>query len=222
MKPASDEGGDRADVTASIQRSEPASAPHPGMPGLPREPIAGREWPRRPLDCGNLPFVIRRDGTWLYRGSPIGRKELVCLFASVLKREADGSYWLETPAERGRIEVEDVPFVAVELEWSGSGRDQRLSFRTNIDQVVTADAEHPIRVAHDLLTCRPTPYLLLRPASDARAAIEARISRPVYYELAALAEPGWVGCRHVLGVWSCRRFFTLGDLPAADSTLADD
>ncbi len=118
-----------------------------------------------PVECGDLPFLIRRDGTWLYRGSPIGRKELVCLFASVLKREADGIYWLETPAERGRIEVEDAPFVAVELDWTGDGRQQVLSFRTNVDQVVTAGPEHPIRIAHDILTCEPTPYILVRPGA---------------------------------------------------------
>ena len=94
--------------------------------------------PRRPVECGDLPFLIRRDGTWLYRGSPIERKELVCLFASVLRRDADGDWWLQTPAERGRIEVEDAPFVAVELDWGGDGRQQTLSFRTNTDQVVTA------------------------------------------------------------------------------------
>ena len=93
---------------------------------------------RVPVECGDLPFLIKRDGTWLYRGSPINRKELVCLFASVLKREADGSFWLETPAERGRIEVEDAPFIAVELDWVGDGRQQSLSFRTNVDKVVTA------------------------------------------------------------------------------------
>ena len=71
-------------------------------------------------------------------------------------------FWLETPAERGRIEVEDAPFVAVELDWTGDGRQQTLSFRTNVDQVVTAGPDHPIRVAHDLLTCEPTPYILVR------------------------------------------------------------
>ena len=111
---------------------------------------------RAPVECGDLPFVIQRDGTWLYRGTPIGRKELVCLFAGVLKREADGSFWLETPAERGRIQVEDAPFVAVELDWTGDGRHQILSLRTNVDQVVTAGPEHPIRIAHDILTCEPT------------------------------------------------------------------
>ncbi len=170
------------------------------------------ERPRRePVDCGDLPFLIRRDGTWLYRGSPICRKELVCLFASVLKRESNGTYWLETPAERGRIEVEDVPFVAVELDWSGDGHQQVLSFRTNVDQVVTASPEHPIRVAHDLLTCEPTPYLLVRPG------IEARINRAVYYELVALGVPEWVGCRRMLGVWSSGKFFSLGELPSGEA-----
>ena len=135
-----------------------AIEPVPCEPPRPR----GR---RVPVECGDLPFLIRRDGTWLYRGSPISRKELVCLFASVLKREADGSFWLETPAERGRIEVEDAPFVAVELDWTGDGRQQALSFRTNIDQVVTAGPDHPIRVAHDILTCEPTPYLRVRPGA---------------------------------------------------------
>lgn len=167
------------------------------------------------MECGDLPFLIRRDGTWLYRGSPIARKELVCLFSSVLRREADGSFWLQTPAERGRIEVEDAPFIAVELDWTGDGRQQVLSFRTNVDQVVTAGAEHPIRIAHDLLTCEPTPYILVRPGMGDRA-IEARINRAVYYELVALAVPEWVGCRRMLGVWSCGRFFPLGELPPGE------
>ena len=183
----------------------------------PASPIACRQSrPRRaPVECGDLPFLIRRDGAWLYRGSPINRKELVCLFASVLKREADGSFWLETPAERGRIDVEDAPFIAVELDWVGDGRHQALSFRTNVDQVVTAGPDHPIRIAHDLLTCEPTPYILIRPGAGERG-VEARINRAVYYELVALAVPEWVGCRRMLGVWSCGRFFPLGELPPGD------
>ena len=45
---------------------------------------------RRVIDCGDLNMRIARDGTWFYHGSPIGRKPLVKLFASVLRREADG------------------------------------------------------------------------------------------------------------------------------------
>ncbi|MGH7153779.1 MAG: DUF1285 domain-containing protein [Acetobacteraceae bacterium] len=168
-----------------------------------------------PVDCGDLPFLIRRDGSWLYRGTAITRKELVCLFASVLKREADGSFWLETPAERGRIEVEDAPFTAVEMDWTGEGRRQALSFRTNVDQVVTAGPDHPIRIAHDILTCEPTPYLLVRPGTGVPG-VEAKVSRAVYYELVALGVADWVGCRRMLGVWSNGVFFPLGEMPPGE------
>lgn len=148
----------------------------------------------------------------MYQGSPIGRKELVCLFASVLKREPDGTFVLETPAERGRIVVEDAPFLAVELDWTGVGHGQILSFRTNVDQIVTAGPENPIRVTHDPRTAEPTPYILVR-AGRGPLGIEARINRAVYYELVALAEPAWVDNRNMLGVWSSGSFFALGEWP---------
>ncbi|MFL5331986.1 MAG: DUF1285 domain-containing protein [Geminicoccaceae bacterium] len=212
----------RTSLEAPSGKPQTPAVIHPAVHGsLPAQPLPPRDKlkedkptpRRRPIvDCGNLPFLIRRDGTWLYRGSPIGRKELVCLFASVLRREADGSYSLETPAERGRIEVEDAPFVAVELDWTGNGRDQVLSFRTNVDQVLTAGPDHPIRVSHDLLTCEPTPYIRVRPGKG-DLAVEARIGRAVYYELVALAVPEWVRCRRMLGVWSRGQFFSLGEMP---------
>lgn len=166
---------------------------------------------RVPVDCGDLPFVIRRDGTWMYRGSPIGRKSMVCLFASVLKRDDEGHFLLETPAERGRIAVEDAPFVAVGLEWSGEGQSQVLHFRTNIDEMITAGPGHGLRVSHNLLTCEPTPYLHVRDGAG-MFPIEARVSRSVYYELVALAEPGIKFGKRVLGVWSQGVFFSLGEL----------
>jgi hypothetical protein len=169
-----------------------------------------------PFQCGDLPFLIKRDGTWLYRGSSIQRKELVCLFASVLRRDADGAWWLRTPAEHGRIQVEDAPFVAVELDWTGDGRGQKLSFRTNTDQVVTASLDHPIRMSHDLLTCEPTPYIKVRDG-DGDYPIEARVNRAVYYELVALGVPEYVGTRLMLGVWSSGTFFPLGEMPDEES-----
>ncbi len=208
-------------TTASLGRciETPALAIPGALPGAIPGALEGllpARRPRRPpQELGDLPFLIRRDGTWLYRGTPIPRKELVCLFASVLQREADGSWWLKTPAERGRIEVEDAPFVAVELDWTGEGRHQTLSFRTNVDQVITAGPNHPIRVSLDVMTCEPTPYVRVR-AGDGAPAIEARIGRAVYYELVALAVPEWVGMRRMLGVWSQGQFFPLGEMPADD------
>jgi hypothetical protein len=187
--------------------------PEPGQQAkAAHRPGRGPSAARSPHDHGTLPFVIRRDGSWWYRGSTIGRKELVCLFSSVLKRDVRGQFLLETPAERGVIEVEDAPFVAVELGWAGVGRDQVLTFRTNVDQVVTAGPKHPIRMAHDVVSCEPTPYVHVRDGAG-RFALEARIGRAVYYELVALAEPGMVQGRQVLGVWSSGAFFPLGDLP---------
>lgn len=166
--------------------------------------------PRPKHDCGDLDMRIARDGTWFYKGSPIGRKELVCLFAGVLRREPDGGYVLETPAERGRIEVEDAPFVAVELAWHDCGRHggaprQCLSFRTNCDEVVTADAEHPIRIQLDPRTREPRPYVTVRPG------LEARILRPVFYEMVALAVPERIDGREVMGVWSEGVFFPIDE-----------
>ena len=170
---------------------------------------------RPPVECGPLPFLIRKNGLWLYQGSPILRKELVCLFASILQRDRQGDWWLCTPAERGQIEVEDAPFNAVELEWSGCGRGQVLSFRTNIDQVVTVGIEHPIRVAHDPITCEPIPYISIRDG-DGSHAIEARICRAVYYELVALAVSEVVDSSLMLGIWSSGQFFPLGPMPSDD------
>lgn len=177
------------------------------------------DWARGSLarpkhDCGDIGLRIARDGTWHYKGSPIGRKELVCLFSSVLRREADGTYLLETPVERCRVEVEDAPFVAVEMWWkdcadSCSG-GQCVSFRTNCDEVVTASAEHPITVHLDPRTREPRPYVLVRPG------LEAKISRAVFYELVALGTEEVVGDRRLLGVWSQGAFFPIDEVCALE------
>ena len=165
--------------------------------------------PRQPIDCGHFDITIARDGTWHYRGSPIGRLPLVRLFSTVLLRASDGSYWLQTPAERGRITVEDAPFVAVELTRRGDGRAQELIFRTNIDETVAADAEHPIRVVNNPGTAGPNPYVLVRDG------LEARLSRPVFYELVELGQEERVGEATLFGVWSKGKFFPLGRLDGA-------
>ncbi|MEN8196307.1 MAG: DUF1285 domain-containing protein [Pseudomonadota bacterium] len=154
---------------------------------------------------GELPIRIARDGTWFYRDSPIQRKELVKLFSTVLRLDGDGRYWLKTPVEQGVIEVEDVPFTAVELEAEGAGRDMALRFRDNFDDWVTADVDHPIRVVQDPETGQPSPYIRIRDNLD------ALILRPVFYELVEIATPVERNGRTVLGVWSAGEFFELGE-----------
>lgn len=154
--------------------------------------------------CGDFDMRIGADGTWFYRNSPIGRLPLVKLFASVLRRESDGSYWLVTPVERGTIIVDDVPFVAVEVDADGEGLARTLNFRTNLDERVTADDSHPIRVEIDAATGEPRPYIHVRNGLD------ARILRPVYYQLVELGEFRALDGEESFGIWSGGRFFTLG------------
>ena len=168
-------------------------------------------------EASDLGIRIARDGTWFHQGSVIHRKALVKLFASVLRRDGEGSYWLQTPVEKGRITVEDVPFVAVELSVKGCGEGQTLNFRTNLDDWVEAGAAHPLRIAVDAADsgsegdgderAGPRPYI------EVRDGLEARILRPVYYELAelAVAAPAVAAApAGTLGVWSGGLFFPLG------------
>jgi uncharacterized protein len=165
---------------------------------------------RQPIDCGHFDIAIARDGTWSYRGSPITRLPLVRLFSTVLRREPDGTFWLITPVERGRITVEDAPFVAVDMTRRGEGRQQRLIFRTNVDDTVAADATHPLRVVNDRETGAPNPYILVRDG------LEARLTRPVFYELVELGKEERVGDTTLYGVWSNGTFFPLGTLEGPD------
>jgi hypothetical protein len=165
--------------------------------------------PRLPIDCGDFDIRIGVDGTWYYRGSPIGRKPLVRLFASVLSRDETGVYWLTTPVERGRVTVDDAPFTAVEVTRQGEGRGQILSFRTNLDSEVELGPAHPIRVAVDAATQEPRPYIVVRDR------LEARILRSVYYHLVELGGEERIGEEPMYGVWSKNTFWPLGSLSAA-------
>jgi uncharacterized protein len=158
----------------------------------------------RIVDRGDLDIRIARDGTWYYRGSPIRRLPLVKLFASVLRREADGRYFLVTPAERGRVEVDDVPFLAVELTATGCGHDQRLMLRTNLDDIVTAGPDHRLRFETSARD-ETVPYILVR------SGLEARLSRPVLYDLVGLGTVEALAGGRSFGVWSDGMFFRLGE-----------
>ncbi|WP_431558145.1 DUF1285 domain-containing protein [Methyloceanibacter sp.] len=145
--------------------------------------------------CGDIGLKIASDGTWYYQGGPISRKPLVKLFASVLRREGD-EFYLVTPVEKVPIAVAAEPFVAVELRREGGGKEQRLVFRTNVDDVVTAGPEHRIGFRTDP-SGGHTPFVVVRDG------LCARLARPVYYELTGLAVEAEGGT----GVWSCGVFF---------------
>jgi hypothetical protein len=148
-------------------------------------------------------MAIRSDGVWLYQGSPIGRAPLVKLFAGVLRKDADGRHYLVTPAEKVDVAVADAPFLAVEMEVRGSGRDQDLVFRTNVDDIVAARPEHPIRFAVEAGSRGLKPYLLVR------GRLEALVTRALYYDLVELAVEHDTPDGRRLGLWSGGAFFPM-------------
>ena len=148
-----------------------------------------------PAHCGEIDIVIRRDGTWWHEGSPIGREALVRLFASVLRLDPDG-FHLVTPVEKLRLRVEDAPFVAVRADRTADG----WRFLTNVGDEVEAGPDHRLRVETDPDTGEPAPYL------HVRRGLEARLTRPVFYELVEAAEARG----GELGIASGGAWFALG------------
>jgi uncharacterized protein len=178
-----------------------------GLASLQRELAAGRKLPPvekwHPAHCGEIDIRIARDGTWFHQGTPIGRRELVRLFSTILRKENDG-YYLVTPAEKMRIRVDDAPFLAVLLDVRGAGREQKLAFTTNVGDEVIAGPERHIHVEIDRATQEPSPYI------HVRRGLEARISRNAFYQLADMGVPGEGNWNGQLGVWSDGVFFPLG------------
>ncbi len=156
-----------------------------------------------PPFCGDLDMRIARDGTWFYLGTPIGRPELVRLFSTILRKD-DDAYFLVTPVEKVGITVDDAPFVAVDFERRGAGREQSLKFETNVGDHVVAGPDAPIRVERDPETGEPAPYVLVR------RNLEALIDRKSFYRLVE------IGAHHEdwFGLWSDGVFFPI--IPSAE------
>lgn len=158
---------------------------------LPQDkPLPVDTW--NPPFCGHIDMRIARDGTWFHNSTPITRPALVRLFSRVLRRDDDG-YVLVTPVEKLGITVDDVPFIAVEM----AQIDDALTFRTNVDDGVTAGPDHPLRFTTDNDSF--IPYV------EVRRGLEARLTRALAQDLAALAEDR----DGVLGIASGPSFFPI-------------
>lgn len=168
--------------------------------------------PLPPVDRWNPPLLgdmdlhISRDGVWRHEGTPIQREALVRLFASILRRDEDGCHYLVTPVEKWRIRVDDAPFLAIRLDVTGSGSEQRLTFTTNVGDVVTAGPDHPLSVEYPVPGGEPAPYIHIR------GRLRALLSRAVFVELVEWGEEQLVANERIYGAWSQGQFFKLGRL----------
>lgn len=155
-----------------------------------------------PPYCGDLDMRIAGDGTWFYMGTPIGRPALVKLFASVLKKE-DGRFFLVTPVEKVGIRVDDVPFLAVEMEVRGESAGRSLIFRTNVDDLVECGPGHALRF-------EPEAGGGLRPYLHVRRDLWAKVTRALYFDLVSLGEIRKLDGTETFGVTSGGEFFPMG------------
>ncbi len=160
-----------------------------------------------PPFCGDIDMRIARDGTWYYLGTPITRAPLVRLFSGILRREGD-AYFLVTPVEKLGITVDDAPFLAVDFDAEGSGRDQRLTFSTLTDDHVLAGPQHPVRVERSPGTGEPAPYIMIR------ADMWALIDRKTFYRMTELCSHAPHDGGQWFGLWSDGRFFAV--IPSAE------
>ena len=134
-----------------------------------------------PEHCGDIGLRIGADGTWYFQESPIGRKALVRLFATILRKDPDGKHYLVTPVEKIEVGVADAPFLAVEMVPSVTQEDiPVLVFRTNVGDEVVASPDHPLRFENDAENGGVKPYILVR------GALEALVTRALMYDLIEL------------------------------------
>ena len=127
--------------------------------------------------CENVQMKITRDGKWYFMNSPIGREKMVNLFSTVLRYDDDGHYYLVTPVEKIKIEVEDKPFVIVTYQKEIKNDKEVFLFKTNVGDIVLLDSKDKLRVEVDKDTLEPSPYLKIRKN------LEGLISRNVFYQL---------------------------------------
>ena len=187
-------------------KAKPARAPESALRGL-GEATMGRlrgvgpapSW--NPPDCGDIDMRIAADGTWFYCGSPIGRAPLVQLFASIMRREGD-RYVLVTPVEKVGIKVDDAPFLAVEMRVGNEANEPQLMFRTNVEDMVAVDGEHPLRF-------EPGASEGLKPYVRVRGDLWALVKRALFYDLVALGRTGRVADEDWFGVRSSGLFFPM-------------
>ena len=186
-------------------------APDQALSGLSEVAAARKRGPApvhlwNPPDCGDIDMRIAADGTWYYLGSPIGRPALVQLFASILRKDAE-RYVLVTPVERVGIQVDDAPFLCVEMASGETHGAQSLTFRTNVEDVVTVDAEHPLRFERGAADG-------VKPYVRVRGDLWALVKRALYYDLVALGVVERSGGQDWFGVRSCGFFFPM--VPASE------
>ena len=152
-----------------------------------------------PPYCGEIPIRIDGDGCWYYQGSEIKRQALVKLFASVLVKE-DDDYFLITPAEKVKIDVDDAPFMVVDWEQRTEDGESLLLLTTNIGDTLVLSSEHPLQIKDGV------PYVVMP------RELEAKVHRNVFYQWVSIAQTREVNGKEQWFLSSAGETFVLGSM----------
>ncbi|WP_417514747.1 DUF1285 domain-containing protein [Marinobacter sp.] len=158
----------------------------------------------QPELSGDMDLRISRDGQWIHKGKPLGREAIVKLFSTILRREDDEQYYLVTPVEKWRIQVEDTPLLAHSLTVEGSGERQIIRLTTNVGEILEVGKDHPLEVDSYEDSGQPRPIVRVRHG------VVARLVTAAYYDLAEHVVEQVIDGEPVLGVYSHGNFYKIG------------
>jgi hypothetical protein len=156
-----------------------------------------------PPYCGEIDIHIKMNGDWFHEGSVFKRLPLVKMFASVLIKEVNkevDEYFLVTPVEKVKIQVDDAPFVLTQWHWTDE-KETVMRVRTNLEDEFILDELHPLIVNE-----KGDLYVTVR------RNLLAKVHRNVYYQWADIAQDqqtkngtelvfSSAGCQFVLGAY---------------------
>ena len=158
-----------------ILRSVQQETPEKGLPPV-------HLW--HPERSGEIDIQIKKDGRWFHEGEEIVRQSLARLFSTILRLDEDGEYYLVTPVEKLKIQVEDTPFIAASffVEPAQQGKAMKLVFATNFGDPVVLDQKNQLTVEYPKGEGSEP-----RPLVEVRNGLLARVSHSAFYQLVDMA-----------------------------------
>ena len=153
-----------------------------------------------PEQIDDMDLVIKANGEWWHEGGHMTRESLVSLFATILwKEENNGTveYFLKTPVQKLRIQVEDAPLLINDVGIVNQGNESWLEFTTITGDVVRLDDEHPITLNTYITedntsdseeSKRQETEAQIRPYMEVRNNLTALIGRNAFYHLTEIGE----------------------------------
>ena len=176
-----------------------------------------------PKDVADMDLVIKANGEWWHEGGQMTRESLVSLFATILWKEDNNGiieYFLKTPVQKIRIQVEDAPLLINDVGIVNEGNNRWLEFTTTTGDVVRLDDEHTITLkaynptGNDTIDQQTAMDMQVRPYMPVRNGLDALIGRNTFYHLTEIGELTEQNGETILTLQSGGKFYELS-MPAS-------